>query len=303
MTTLPQISFRSLCRLAGALTLSFLVGGAGLLRAADAVGAIGYIKPAGGIISLAGSGGDTVVEIMVQEGQKVKAGQLMVRFRDEPQMRARLEVAQLALAEADEGGAYTVELARLAEEVATESHKAAEARLARYMQLEPTSISPQESDVRENMVLAAGMNLKIAKQNHEQAKFARKLAMAQAKNELQQTELNLAKYLMPAPYDGTLVEVFAVPGLPANLALVQIADLTEMIVMAQVFEGDILKVKEGDKATISNASLPEPIQAVVEKIGRQVSGGARVAQVRLKLANPELAARFIGMEVNVTIEP
>ncbi|MCC5024350.1 MAG: efflux RND transporter periplasmic adaptor subunit [Candidatus Synoicihabitans palmerolidicus] len=126
--------------------------------------------------------------------------------------------------------------------------------------------------------------------------------MAKAQNQLVQADLQLQRALATAPLAGTVIECFAVPGLPAHNALIQVSDITDMVVVAEVYEGDILKFEVGAKATVSNASLPEVMHGTVVSIGRQISAGSRVAQVQLELAEDELAAQFIGMEVHVTIQ-
>ncbi len=269
---------------------------------AASIGAIGHLDPAGGVHTIGGPGGETVTEVLVAEGDPVAKGAMLVRFSGEAGARANFKAAQLAVREADIGGEHTIKLARLAEEVAGEAHRAAMVRLNRYLRLEPSSISSQETEIRETQVKAAEMELMIARQTRAQAEFAREMAMANAKNQLVQARLQLERSLATSPIAGTVIQCSVVPGASARGALVQVADLSEMIVKAEVFEGDLLKIKVGAKAKVTSSSLPESLTAAVVSIGRQVSGQSKVAEVRLRLDQAELAAQFIGMEVNVAIE-
>ncbi len=301
MTHLLRFFFHTIRRSRHTSLLTALVLGVPSMSLAN-IGAIGHLEPAGGVITIGGPGGDTVAEVLVKEGDLVKQGDLLVRFTGEAGARANFKAAQLAVREADTGGAHTVELTRLAEEVAREGHEAAKVRLTRYLKLEPSSISPQESELRQTQLKAAELQLKIARETRAQAEFVRALAIENAQVNLVQAELQWERSLATSPISGTVIQCSTVPGAPAHGGLVQVADLSEMIIKAEVFEGDLLKIKLGAKAQATSSSLPESLSATVVSIGRQVSGQSKVAEVRLRLDQAELAAQFIGMEVNVAIE-
>lgn len=287
------------------LAVGLLVGVlmlAGVARAADTIGAIGHLQPQRGIITVSGPAGDAVAAILVEPGDMVELGQPLVRLQGEASSRTQLQAAELAFKEADEGGAHMVELARLGVAVAREAHATATARLERYLELTPSSISAQEKELRASVVTATEMELRIAEQTLTEARFSREIAMAKTRNQLEQAQQQVARTLPTAPLRGTVLSCPAVLGAPAHSALVLLADLSEMVVVAQVFEGDLLKFEVGAPAVISSASLPEDLTAEVIRIGRRISGQSRVAEVHLKLMQSELAARFIGMEVNVAIE-
>jgi HlyD family secretion protein len=90
-----------------------------------------------------------------------------------------------------------------------------------------------------------------------------------------------------------------------------------MMVVAEVYETDILRVRPGQQATISNRALPETtLQGRVERVGLQIGKkdvlntdpaadvDARVVEVYIRL-DPESSARVAGLtnlQVNVAID-
>jgi HlyD family secretion protein len=274
----------------------------GAAAAEGTVGAIGRIQPARDVVPLYGPGGDQITEVAVKEGDQVLAGAVLVRFLGEGSAQAELTAARLALREAEEGGANTVELALLAKQAAQQGLAAAKARLARYLTLEPTSISPQETELRRSTVDTAEIEVSSAERKWKQAALSYELMVGKAKNQLVLAEQKLSRAVVRAPFAGTVLTVNAVLGAPAGGVLVQLADLREMVVWAEVFEGDLLKIKIGSRVKLTSASLPSELAGTVESIGRQISGQAKAARVRVKLDQAEPADRFIGMEVNVAIQ-
>jgi multidrug resistance efflux pump len=79
-------------------------------------------------------------------------------------------------------------------------------------------------------------------------------------------------------------------------------DLRTMYVNCQVFQGDILSLRTGMKATIRNAALARPLTGTVEEVSRIVDTRARLGDVRIKLDSVEPANHLVGMEVEVVIE-
>ena len=87
-----------------------------------------------------------------------------------------------------------------------------------------------------------------------------------------------------------------------------------MWVLAEVYENDLLRIKEGQTATITAAALAEPLYGRVTQVGRLISRQAvvdvdptaatdvRVAEVLVRLDRAEPAARMINLQVTVRID-
>jgi HlyD family secretion protein len=87
-----------------------------------------------------------------------------------------------------------------------------------------------------------------------------------------------------------------------------------MIVIAEVYETDLHKVRKGARATITGRALPEKLAGEVIQIGAMIGKNRitdvdptadvdrRVIEVRIRLANGAPAASLINHQVVVEIE-
>jgi cobalt-zinc-cadmium efflux system membrane fusion protein len=107
-----------------------------------------------------------------------------------------------------------------------------------------------------------------------------------------------------APISGTVVERLITPGqlLQAGTTpAFTIADLSNVWVMANVFEADLASVRKGEHATIKSGVSPTPFDGVVDYVGALVDSSTRATSVRLVVQNRnDLLKR--GMYVDVAIQ-
>ena len=85
--------------------------------------------------------------------------------------------------------------------------------------------------------------------------------------------------------------------------ILALGDISAMYVTAQVFQGDLLKLKPGMKARISNAALGRELSGTIERVSRLVDTKAQLGDVQIHLTETGLASRLVGMEVEVKIAP
>jgi RND family efflux transporter MFP subunit len=107
-----------------------------------------------------------------------------------------------------------------------------------------------------------------------------------------------------SPVSGYVTEKNALPNMYAqpDTRLYTVADLSEIWVLAQVFQNDAGKIKPGDPAEVTLDTYPGKVFAGrVDYILPQVSMDTRTVPVRLVFANPVLKLRP-GMYVNVQIK-
>ncbi|MDP9196904.1 MAG: efflux RND transporter periplasmic adaptor subunit [Pseudomonadota bacterium] len=149
-------------------------------------------------------------------------------------------------------------------------------------------------------VLQAGAELKTAE-----------AALALRQEQLKQSVLK-------APIGGTVLRVHAWPGeRVGNEGVVDLADLAEMDVVAEVYETDIAKIYPGQKAEVRLPGSSDTYQAQVREIGYQVRKNdvrdtdpladrdTRVVEVRLTLLDSGIEAlqHQIYRQVQVQIQP
>jgi RND family efflux transporter MFP subunit len=106
---------------------------------------------------------------------------------------------------------------------------------------------------------------------------------------------------LPAPIAGTVVSRSVNPGevIEANKELLRVADLSNVWVVAQVFEKDLARVVVGSGASVTSEAYGGRVfRGRVTYVDPQLDAATRTAQVRVELANPAQALK-IGMYVNV----
>jgi cobalt-zinc-cadmium efflux system membrane fusion protein len=112
-----------------------------------------------------------------------------------------------------------------------------------------------------------------------------------------------SRFALRSPLAGTVLERRALRGETADPSqpLFRIADLSRLWVVAQAFERDAVRVREGAPVGIELAALPGRIfQGTVARVGREVSSESRTVPVRIDLPNPEEILRP-GMSATVRL--
>jgi HlyD family secretion protein len=132
--------------------------------------------------------------------------------------------------------------------------------------------------------------------------------------------------IIKAPIKGTVLKVNGREGQPTGIdPILQMADLSAMTAVAEVYESDIERlskwVQAGPvKAEIKNPALPRPLSGVVRSeqdisrmiarnqvfaMGPREDADRRVVEVvvHLNADATEAAGRFVGLQVTVTLEP
>lgn len=92
--------------------------------------------------------------------------------------------------------------------------------------------------------------------------------IAQAQSELKVIEAELNYTQIVAPISGTIVKIFTRPGERiGDKGLLEIADLTELDVVAEVYESDLLRVKIGQSGCINAVGFKRSYHAQVRELG------------------------------------
>ena len=294
---------RRVCRLS--LVLALVVGSAAA-RAAEtrSIGALGRIQPAGGVVDLGAPGPEPVAAVRVAAGDTVEAGQALIEFGGREAAQAELQLARLELREAEQNGPNSLRTRELALIQARADLALATERLERYLKLNGSSISAQETALRQHQVTTATTQVETAALAHESARITVETSIESARLKVAQAERRLAGTTLTAPIAATILEVNAVVGGRAGPTVVKLADTSRMIVLAEVFEAELGRLRVGAPCEVKHDALGrEPVAGKLVRVGRLVTASSKVVQVWIELARTEPADRYIGMEVNVTIQP
>jgi cobalt-zinc-cadmium efflux system membrane fusion protein len=108
---------------------------------------------------------------------------------------------------------------------------------------------------------------------------------------------------VPAPIDGVLTERLANVGLNVDPStkLFTVVDLSNVWIVADVYERDLQRVREGTRATVTTTAYPDrPLEGRVSFIDPQLNTTTRTAKIRVEVQNPRGDLR-LGMYTDVAI--
>ena len=282
---------------------------------AETISAMGRVLPASGVFDLPGPGGEIVEAVLVKEGDWVDAGTPLARLSSTNFNAERVRQLETELAAAKAllagDGAVARQMLALAEEEA----KIAKDRLARIQSARDSEfISPDTIELRAMANAAALFKVSQMRQDVMKAEREARRAIQAAEVELVQARLALAISQVQAPARARVLKVLAKPGQPSGRQeLFKLADTTTMHVIAEVYESDILRVKPGQRATVSSVAFEKPVGGVVENVSRIVYRNtlqsidpgaqvyARVLEVLIRMDAVEPLDRLVYLQVDVKI--
>ena len=234
----------------------------------EAVSALGTLLPAGDVRRLAAptsamGGSPRLLSLPVEEGQRVKQGQLLATFDSRPKLLADLAALQARIAS-----------------------------LQVQIRLQNREIERYQSAANSG---AAAMVL-LEEKKDELVKLQGQLREAVAQR--QGLQVDLADSELRAPLAGTVLKIHSRPGeRPANDGVLELGAGDQMEAVAEVYESDINRVKLGQVVSLvsENGGFSGTLQARVTRISPQVrqravlstdptgDADARVVEVRLAL--------------------
>jgi len=301
------------------------------------VGALGRVEPASRIRRLNQPGGMAATRLdrlLVSEGAEVTAGQLLAEFADAAMKDAAAAQAEAALAEAE------AQLARLRAAGRPSEIEAQRARVAaiaaqeeialrdaeRAERLVPTGAGAVATADRSRAIATrlaaekreamAALDTLLSSRPEDIALAEARVAGAHAAAAKAQADAELAR--VRAPIAGTVLRIFVRPGDQVGAdGVLEIADLSRLEVVADVYETDLPRVRLGAAAEVVVPGEAQRFAARVSDIGwtvrRQTQASndpvaavdARTVEVRLTLDDAGAAAlrRRSNMQVQVAIRP
>ncbi|MEQ1620082.1 MAG: efflux RND transporter periplasmic adaptor subunit [Methylococcales bacterium] len=297
MKLLKSSTFQ-LCFLLGYLLISLTQ-----VNAADqamGIGALGRIEPKSRVIRVshnAGAEGTNLEQLLFQEGDQVNQNDELALLADHNKRQAEIDIAKTKI-------------------------KILEAKLG----LERVTLNYNEKEFRRYQALASTATASAAIADQKQLAFQQSQGLihtlqaeiANAKAEQHVAEENLAKTSIKAPISGTIIKIHTRPGERiSDSGLLEMADLSQLDIVAEVYESDFPKVKIGQKAEINIPGITQPFSAQVRELGFQVNKNDlndtdpladkdnRIIEVRLTLEESAIPAlqHQIYRQVHLRIFP
>lgn len=242
------------------------------------VGALGRIEPRSRVIRVshnAGAEGVNIQQLFVHEGDTINQGETLAILADYGKKQADLEAGKAN---------YAAIGAKLEAEKVDLSF--AEKEYNRYQTLSDKALTSRSTS--DSKILA----LQQAQAGIKQLQA--EMAVAKANEKV--LEESVKNAIITAPLTGTVMKIHARPGERLNdNGLLEMADLTQLDVVAEVFEADLPKVKIGQKAEVTLFGNRTTYSAVVREFAFMVRKGDpndtdpladrdnRVVEVRLTL--------------------
>lgn len=236
----------------------------------------GKVDIEGGIIQVAARRGGVVREVLVQEGDRVTAGQVLARQEDD-EARLAVQTARAAVNQAES------QLAQIQVDIRT-----AEREYERLQQLVATNfVAAQRVDQARDQIAVARARL-----GSQQA------AVQTARAQLASAEYNQELTVIRAPANGRIVRRYANPG--AGASTLNVSNMFDLepdaprIARAEIVESDIPNITAGQKVEITPEGDPSKVY-VGEVLRRAAVFGAR------KLASDDPSQRTDERVVEVVV--
>ena len=254
----------------------------------------GRVEPERDAVALAFESPGRIVEIDVDEGDAVKADQVLARL-DDRLAKARLAAAEAAVAEADARYKLAVRGPRgediaaakaAADAAAAESqHRAAEqVRSNRLGEAGAVASSAVDADdaaarvARSNADAAAARYEALVHGTRREDIAAAAAALDAARAERDGAKVALDQTVLRAPHDGVilrrLAEVGALVTTMAPMPVVSMADVSRLELRAEIDEADIAAIAVGKGATATadafgDREFPVRITRITRELGRK----------------------------------
>ncbi len=259
----------------------------------------------------------TIKQVLVQEGQQVKAGQLLVVLNDaDARAQAARALAQMRTAQADlaavmTGGTREEVLTTQAQLVKARADRDAQARNLEALQRLQTqgAASAAEVQVAANQLKTADAQVNLLQQKlsdrYSHPEVARVQAqLSEAKAAYEAANNLLAHSEIRTPQAGM---VYSLPVHPGNFVnagelLVQVADLSKVQVVGYVDEPDIGRLQPGEKVNVTWDALPGRVwKGTVTRIPTTVMarGTRTVGEITCTIPNTDMK---LLPNVNVSVK-
>ena len=268
-----------------------------------AIGALGTLWPKSGILHINGTPGTSISTIEVKPEDRVLKGTVLARFSNREILDAELRAIQTEYEILLSNHEHSKKILGLSRDNNNLRLSRADTSLNQYLTLSENAQVTTIREQRQNSLRDARHAVKVSK-----AEIARELAsfdLNKKKLELQieKAQISLRSSEIVAPFDGMVIDILGKIGAPSAAGVVVFADISQMMVKCEVYEGDLGKIKIGQNATISGKSLKGDIKGKVVQIGREIDVARKVATLWVSLKNSIDAGKYIGMEVSVSILP
>jgi HlyD family secretion protein len=294
---------------------AFLLAGSAFAQAEQGIAALGRLEPEHGVIKVTAPSTPEallvglLLELHVEEGDDVRKGDLLAVTDTATLMEAMTHEAQahvrLAEREVEASRSKAVEACVRADVAAQEAERRVRLRAQGVAGEEEAESARGEADAMKASCASASTTVQLSETGVEVARA-----------HLASVEAERQRSFIRAPVDGRVIDIMARPGELIGLTgILELAEVSRMKAIAEVYETDIRRVKTGQRATISSAALEHELTGTVESIRHKVQKqdqigtdpaarkNARIVEVTIALDDSAPAAGLTNLQVDVLIHP
>jgi HlyD family secretion protein len=278
--------------------------------------ATGRIVPGSGVIDVFGASGSTVEAVLVRPGDWAEPGTLLARLSTAASAELRVANAEARLASLQRTTAEDVGVAQRRVAYAEANERYTSDSFERINKTRNNEfIAPDTVDQRRLAHELAVADLADARAKLDHATSDAAASIADARLALASAQEILAQAEPRAPIRARVLKVGTGVGqFVGSAPLFMLGDTSSINVIAEIFDTDALKVKPGQRATVSSPGLPggfsgtvmsvSPViyQDTTDSIDPNTQGTSHVVNAVIKLDHPEPFDRLIYLQVQVTID-
>lgn len=226
--------------------------------------------------------GQPIETLLAEVGDRVTEGQVMATLSlstlelQKSQFLASLESAKATIAQAE---AQVLEAQSSADEAQRVNERTAKLRAQ-------GTASQAQADTAQSAAISATARVTVARQSLEAARAQLALAEAQLAN----VELQLKRTQVVAPVAGEIIQRNAQVGgiaTAAGLPMFVIVKDSALELRADVPEGDLVRVQEGQSVTIKVVGSPTELSGQVHLVEPRIDTVTRLGTARIRIDNPD----------------
>ncbi len=281
----------------------------------------GYTDAPAGTAVIAGdpTGGSTIVELRIKDGQKVKRDEIIAVLSNYARADVTLRMAESDLVKMKQIRDAVLRGTRVAEIALQEaSMKSAieETKLNALLRSrsgKPPDVKELETSLAEQNLEREGARLRLMKQTLANDHAQMELDIANTTARIDNARRTREEALVRSPLDGVVVQIFSRQGERVSGAgIAKIVDMAQLRVLADVDELHVGRVVPGGKVEITFRGSSTVYKGTIARVAPTVkrmqrvepdgasSTDARVVQVEIEFDDPSSMPQVLGRETRVT---
>ncbi len=283
---------------------------------------LGIVEPASGTINLSAQMPGVIAMMTKNEGDAVRRNEVLARLANEDlkaklaqaEANVRIEAARLAIVE---NGPRPEEIGQAEARVLEEqsSTKLFETQLQRRQLLvrdgavarETLNEAQRAFSASQQRLDGASKQLQLLRQGSRPEELeAARATYKLAQDKLDEAQAMLDKSYIRAPADGVILRQYMEPGeavsMQPDAVIMQIADITRLVVRTQIDENDISGLKIGQKAEISAPSLGgKTLSGTVTRISPRLGAKTVTAETPTEKRDTRVLDVIVALDPGISV--